>query len=345
MSDTVINTKRKRCEVTYRVDAGQVYKIHSIGYSVPDGEVGRIVLGDTVNSLLKVGQPFDSNVHDEERERITRRMQERGYYFFGKDYVYFVADSSGLDHAVRDSLIVVNALGGDDRRTQIPHRNTVVDNVSLLVDQPAGVEPPDTATVTSVKDGMTATYTGRPQFREDLIRNSCFILPDSTYCLSDVELARSRLMSLKAIRQASFQFMEVDSARNAVDSVIHINCVGRITTNKRQSFGFDIDGTNSSGNIGAAVSLRYTHANIFRGAEALSFKTRFAMQNQTATSGKGSFSTLETGAERFTLTFPFMIAPISSLHFYKHHNPKTLVSVSYDYQRRPEFTRNVLVRA
>lgn len=341
VSDTVINTKRKRCEVTYRVDAGQVYKIHSIGYSVPDGEVGRIVLGDTVNSLLKVGQPFDSNVHDEERERITRRMQERGYYFFGKDYVYFVADSSGLDHSVRDSLIVVNALGGDDRRTQIPHRKAVVDNVSLLVDQPLGVEPPDTATVTSVKDGMTATYTGRPQFREDLIRNSCFILPDSTYCLSDVELTRSRLMSLKAIRQASFQFMEVDSARNAVDSVIHINCVGRITTNKRQSFGFDIDGTNSSGNLGAAVSLRYTHANIFRGAEALSFKTRFAMQNQTATSGKGSFSTLETGAEA-TLTFPFMIAPISSLHFYKHHNPKTLVSVSYDYQRRPEFTRNVL---
>lgn len=148
-------------------------------------------------------------------------------------------------------------------------------------------------------------------------------------------------MSLKAVRQASFEFMEVDSTRNAVDSVIHINCVGRITTNKRQSFGFDIDGTNSSGNLGAAVSLRYTHANIFRGAEALSFKTRFAMQNQTATSGKGSFSTLETGAEA-TLTFPFMIAPISSLHFYKHHNPKTLVSVSFDYQRRPEFTRNVL---
>ena len=343
VSDTVTQTRHKRCEVTYHVEAGQVYRIHSLGYSVPDDEVGRIVMSDTANSLIKPGLPFDTNVHDDERERITRRLQERGYYFFGKDYVYFVADSSGLDHAVRDSLIVVNALGGDDRQTQMPHRKAVIDKVDLFVsgttDDNAHAAPPDT--VCQVQKGMTATFSGRQRFRKDLIRNSCFIIPDSTYSITDVELTRSRLTSLKAIRQATFQFVEGDSARNSADSLIHINCIGRITTNKTQSIGVDLDGTNSSGNLGAAVSLRYSHSNVFHGAEALSVKTRFAMQNQTAAYGKGSFSTLEMGSEA-TLTFPFMIAPVSSLHFYKRHNPRTLVSISYDYQRRPEFTRNVL---
>lgn len=343
VSDTVIRTRHKRCEVTYHVVAGQVYRIHSLGYSVPDDEVGRIVMSDTANSLIKPGLPFDTNVHDDERERITRRLQERGYYFFGKDYVYFVADSSGLDHAVRDSLIVVNALGGDDRQTQVPHRKAVIGKVDLFVsgttDDNAHAAPPDT--VCQVQKGMTATFNGRQRFRKDLIRNSCFIIPDSTFSITDVELTRSRLTSLKAIRQATFQFVEGDSAKNSTDSIIHINCIGRITTNKTQSIGVDLDGTNSSGNLGAAVSLRYSHSNVFRGAEALSVKTRLAMQNQTAAYGKGSFSTLEMGSEA-TLTFPFMIAPISSLHFYKRHNPRTLVSISYDYQRRPEFTRNVL---
>lgn len=342
VSDTVIETRHKRCEVTYNVKAGRVYNIHSLGYSVPDDEVGQIVMADTANSLIKPGNPFDTNVHDDERERITRRLQERGYYFFGKDYVYFVADSSGLDHAVRDSLIVINALGGDDRQTQVPHRKAVIDNVSLIVSPQDDIQAPSGRdTICQVRDGVTATFIGRQHFRKDLLRNSCFIIPDSTYSITDVELTRSRLTSLKAIRQATFQFYETDSVGNRTDSVIHVDCIGRITTNKVQSIGFDIEGTNSSGNLGAAVALRYTHANVFRGAESLSLKTRFAMQNQSATNGKGSFSTIETGAEA-TLTFPFMIAPISSLHFYKHHNPKTLVSISYDYQRRPEFTRNVL---
>lgn len=343
VADTMVVTGDRRCEVTYAVSAGRPYVIHSLSRSVPDGEVGEIVMADTANSLLRVGAVFDSNVHDNERERIARLLQERGYYFFGKDYVYFVADSAGLDHAVRDSLVVLNALGGDDKRALVPHRKAVVDSVAIFVDQSGGAAG-DTARAVvtdSIAPGVSVSYSGKKPFRDDLLVNSCFVVPGSVYRLSDVEQMRSRLVSLKAIRQASFFFAETDTVRNAADSVVHMECIGRLQANKKQSFGFDVEGTNSSGNLGAAVALRYAHSNVFRGAEALSLKTRLASQRQTATSGKSDFYTLEAGAEA-TLTFPFMIAPISSLHIYKRHNPKTLFTISYDYQRRPEFTRNVL---
>lgn len=344
VTDSLTPTRPKRCQVTYTVQAGRPYKIHSLAYSVPNDEVGRIIMADTANSLLKVGDPFDSNTHDDERERITRLLQERGYYFFGKDYVYFVADSAGLDHAVRDSLIVVNALG-PDQRTQVPHRKAVIDSVAIVVDAPDHKtgEAIDSKRldVRPIAQGMTMVYEGRRPFRDNMMKNSCFIVPGDTYRLSDVELTRSRLVSLKAMRQASFFFAETDSARNSTDSVIHVSCTGRLTTNKLQSFGFDVEGTNSSGNIGAAVALRYSHANVFRGAEAMTVKTRLATQRQTAAGGKDDFYTLETGVEA-TLTFPFMMLPHSSLHFYKHHNPKTLYSISFDFQRRPEFTRKVI---
>lgn len=337
VTDTVVKTRRKRCEVTYRVNAGRVYRIHSIKYSVPDDEVGRIVLRDTVNSLLRVGDPFDEHTYEEERERVTALLQERGYRLFGKDYIELTGDSAGLDHAFRDSLVVSNFKDIAHGGVEIPHRRAVVDSLVILVDQPSGGVDSGAVSV-RIAGGASATYTGRPKFRDSFYRSKCFIVPDSLYRLSDDTLSRSRLMLLKAIRQASFEFVGRDSVR---DTLEHVVCVGRISTNKRQSFGADIEGTNSSGNLGAAVALRYTHANVFRGAEALSVKTRFALQNQSTANGKGNFSTLETGVE-MGITFPFMIAPINSTHFYKHHNPETIVSFSYDYQRRPEFTRNVL---
>ena len=392
VSDTMVVTDTKRCEVTYRVDAGRIYSIASLSYSVPKGEVGDLILADTANSLLKVGAPFDSNVHDAERERITKRLQDRGFYSFGKDYVYFVADSSGLDHAVRDSLVVVNVMGGADNATMMPHRKAVIDHVTLLVDDTGTgakreipdsaqlrFEPADSALLVAYYANRGRTMRGKSLFRSSTLNHSCFIRPGQTYSLSDVEMTRSRFTKLSAFRRANFHFTEVepqstlspnanralaDSTALGTDSVFtsasgtlgsalgsgtaaqsdglqHLACVGILATNKMQNFGFDVEGTNSSGNLGAAISIRYGHNNIFRGAETLTVKGRLATQRQSAQDGKEDFYTLETGIE-VSLNLPFMVLPNASLHMFKRHSPSTTIVASYDRQRRPEFTRAVV---
>lgn len=341
VSDSLVVTGAKRCKVIYNVQAGRVYKLNSLTYDVPDDEVGSIVLADTAKALIKAGDPFDSNVLDQERERITRRLRERGYYNFGKDYVFFKVDTKGFDHAMNSVLVVANAMGGPDMRTPVPHKKAVVDSLTFIVEPPAGSGAGSAgAGLMDVDSAVVMRFNGtRSPFTRNLMASSSFVVPGRLFCLSDGDLMRSRLMSLKAIRQASVFFSEHDSL--ASDSLTHLRCVARVETAPRQSFGFDVEGTNSSGNLGAAVNIRYAHANVFRGAESLAVKGRLATQHQSATGGKEDFYTLETGIET-TLTFPFMMIPRASLHFYKNHNPKTLFSVSFDYQRRPEFTRNVL---
>ncbi len=339
VSDTIARVGHRRCEVTYRVAAGLVCRLNRLTYEVPSGEVGDIVLSDTANTLIKSGDPFDSNVLDQERERITRRLRERGFYSFGKDYVYFRVDTRGLDHAMNCTLVVANAMGGADMRTPVPHKKAVVDSLSFIIDdgRAGGAQPDD---VLYVDSAIVMRYSGaRAPFTRSLMSSSSFVSPGGYFCQSDGELMRSRLMSLKAFRQASVFFFEGDSL--SPDSLVRLKCVTRLETAPRQSFGCDVEGTNSSGNLGAAVNVRYSHANVFRGAEALAVKCRLATQHQSAVAGKEDFYTVETGVET-TLTFPFMMVPKASLHFYKRHNPKTLFSVSFDYQRRPEFTRNVL---
>ncbi len=348
VSDTMVVTADKRCEVEYRIRAGEVYRIASLGYSVPNDEVGRLIIADTVNSLLRVGHAFDSNVHDDERGRIVRLMQENGYYAFGKDYIYYVVDSSSATHLVRDSIVVLNALGGADRRTQVPHRKAIVDEVELLV-----IDPDDNVRsltndsvrlrISQLRQGLSVRYKDKNPFTERLLRNSCFIRPGEIYSLSDAELTQRRFNSLKPFRQASFRFFDTDSSYvvSDTDTLNHIHCVGFLQTKQMQGIGIDIEGTNSSGNLGAAANIRYTHANMFHGAEAFSVKWRLATQRQSATSDKEDFYTLETSIET-SLSIPALLFPYSTQHFYMHHNPNTVFSASYDYQRRPEFTRSVV---
>ena len=66
-------------KITYRVNADRVYKLNNLTYDVPAGEVGDLVLADTARALIKVGDPFDSNVLDLERERITLTLREKGF--------------------------------------------------------------------------------------------------------------------------------------------------------------------------------------------------------------------------------------------------------------------------
>ena len=76
VDDTLELTGDKRCEVTYRIKAGEVYRISHVGFSVPEGEVGDIILADTANTLLHPGDPLDIETHDAEQGRIARRLQE-----------------------------------------------------------------------------------------------------------------------------------------------------------------------------------------------------------------------------------------------------------------------------
>src|SRR5690606_17543543 len=49
---------------------------------------------------LKKGNPYDLDVIKAERERIDSRLKERGFYFFGPDYLLIKVDSTVGKHEV-----------------------------------------------------------------------------------------------------------------------------------------------------------------------------------------------------------------------------------------------------
>ena len=324
----------KRCNVEYKIDAVTLYRINSLSYTIPDNNINDLIMSDTVNTLLHVGEAFDANVHDEERARITRNLQRRGYYHFDKNYISFLADTMGLDHRVDDNMLL-----RADEKVNL-YKRSIVDSVRYIVSE-SGMTP------TTLNDSDLHIiyapdpiyYKGKLPFRDDLLRHHNFVRRGEIYNLSNVEFSQQRFASLPLFAANSIRFSDLDSITSA-DTIRHIDCTIRLTTAPRQQYGVDIEGTNSSGNLGGAISLRYRHLNIFRGAEVFNIKTRFAMQNQFAADGKERFYTIESGIEA-SLTIPKFLWPFASERFDRRHNPSTIFNLSYDYQKRPDFTRTV----
>ena len=108
--------------------------------------------------------------------------------------------------------------------------------------------------------------------------------------------------------------------------------------NKNQSFSFEVEGTNSAGDLGAAASVEYTHRNIFRGSETFSVKLRGAYEAVTGIDDYVNSNYLEYGIES-SLNFPEFKFPFLSSAFKRRINATSEVSAKYNWQIRPEFER------
>ncbi|TRX64325.1 BamA/TamA family outer membrane protein [Carboxylicivirga sp. M1479] len=345
VTDTVLYKKNKKAKVRYSIQAGERYHIGNLSYRVDDDSIRNYVLKDTTNALLKSGAPFDAELHDKERSRITRAMRNKGYYAFRKEFVYFLADSALGNYTVNDSLIVMKdriVLQGKNDSI-INHRKFKIKDVYFLV----GYEPQKALdggsdylnSFESVEyEGCKLLYGTNLDFRADVLINSNYIFPGDYYNQDLVDKTQRLLSELQLFRFVNIRFKEVVDAVNDQEEG-QLECFIQLSSSKLQSYTVDVEGTNSSGNLGAAGSFKYKHKNFMRGGEVFNMGFRLAGESQRSRSNE-NFQTLEAGADA-TLTIPKFMVPFKIENFRKRYNPRTNFTLAYNYQRRPDYTRTI----
>jgi len=118
---------------------------------------------------------------------------------------------------------------------------------------------------------------------------------------------------------------------------------------KKQSYGFEPRATNSNGYLGVSASINYTNKNLFRSGwnTTLSFSGGFESQPPVFSEADGdkvkqsgrSFNTFEIGP---TLKFDLPgLFPVNVAKLDKRQRPRTILSAAYNYQKRPDFKRDV----
>ena len=91
-------SRKKRAFITYRTVQREPYRINRLSYDFRDRFLEQIILPDTVHSLLRTGEVFDMEVLDQERQRITTYLKQRGYYNFTVNNIEYEADTLGGNH-------------------------------------------------------------------------------------------------------------------------------------------------------------------------------------------------------------------------------------------------------
>jgi len=335
----VINPEKKKLNLLFDIKAAKPYRIRNYMYSIKDKSLQSVLLKDSVSQLLKPNDVFDLDVLNAERQRIATYLKDRGYFKFSEEFVSFLADTNFYSHQVDLTINVDDALLNNDENEVIPHlkykiRNYLINPGFKTVDL-TGVQQEQKLDTLIDKD-YSFVYSGELKYRPVLFYNINRMKDSVWYSLQNAEKTYRALNRLKQFKLINISFTEVNAESR--DSIPLLECKMQLSPLPRQNFSVDVEGTNSSGNLGVAGNFNYQQRNVFGGAEVFDLQLRVARERQQI--NDSIFNTQEYGFES-SLTIPKFLSFIKAKQLFTFQIPETKFTVGYNYQNRPDYTRTI----
>ena len=277
---------------------------------------------------------FHVETLDRERTRITKILRNNGYYKFNKDYLVYEADT------VRNTFevdIVMKLLPYRQRKEDIPtkHRQYIVRNVNYSAeDDVLGTPNIYDVTNTMKYKGLNFYYDNEIFLRPNIISNFNFIQPGKLYHEDNVQNTYASLGRLRALKYTNINFNEVIKGDSAF-----LDANVTLTKGKNQSLSFEIEGTNSAGNLGAAASLTFQHRNVFKGAETFTAKLHGGFEAITKMDMNSDHKDYKDYGVETSLNFPEFKFPFLSTEFKRKIRATSEIGANFNLQVRPEFHR------
>ena len=330
--------EKKKLKLTYSVHTGRPYRVRSLRYDVQDTLIDSYLRQDSLHSLLSEGMYFDVNQLDAERQRITDLLQRNGYYKFNKEYISYTADTVRGSYLV-DLTLHLSPFVQRNGAEPIPHRQYYIGKVNFITDY----NVMESSSLSSIEVNDSLHYRGIPIYYKDqlylrpkVLSNNLRFESGQLYDEQKVQRTYSNFGRLQALKYTNIRFFE-----NLLGDSATLNAYVMLTKNKPKSISFEVEGTNSAGDLGAAASVSFTNRNLFRGSESLTLKLRGAYEAVSGLqSGYRHEDYTELGAEA-TLNFPRFMFPFLSADFKNRIRATSELGLQYNYQFRPEFTRIV----
>lgn len=324
--DLETKVKGKKLKAIYTLHPGSPYQINSFNYDIQDSVIASL-LEPSLTSKFDKNHPrqFIVSSLDNERKRLTKILNDSGYYRFNKDFIYYTADSTKGSKEVDLTLHLTKYRTNNDSEPTL-HPRYIINKVNILPGNSTGVN-----------------------LRKGVIAENNLIEPGRYFSSSDLQKTYNNFARLGAVRYTNIDFRELNSIENIIvgktfnyqQSQKHYLDVDiTLSSNKPNTISFQPEGTNTAGNLGAAAVLSYQNRNLFRGSELLSVELRAAFEAITGLEGYENHDYEEYGIQT-SLQFPRFLSPFVSRDFRRRSNAVSEASISWNLQNRPEFHRRV----
>ena len=333
-----VRLKSKLADVTYYVYPGKRYSISSISYDITDDSLRLFILSDSINSLVKKGNYLSEKNLEAESERVTLQLRDLGYYNFTKSYFSYIADTLIHSDSARLTIKVLNYTRNEKPEDSRKHNKYSIRKVRIY----PSYDPTEISSVmSSISDTVIINGVETITPKESIIKPSVLykmnqIRPGDLYNEHKVNSTYDRLVALRLFSGVNIQFDELaEKERDSLGNLGVISTI-RLTPSKMQGYKINIEASsNSNGLLGISPAISYYHKNIFRGGEWLNlgFMGNFQFKFNDP------IKSTELGVSAGISTPNFLLLPDK---IFKYSVPRTEINLSYNYQNRPEFTRNLI---
>lgn len=340
---TEVNNRRGIGNVTYTIHPSKPYIIDSISYTISDTAISKHIDRIKKNLPVQKGDIYNAFELDNERDMITEFLKNRGYYFFTKDYIFMEVDTNLLFRKANINIRIDNVTDPITQEEE-DHKKYYINNIYIYPKGNLLNNNIDTVSYTyslgknNAFRTLNFVYSENPKIRFKTFDNIIQIHQDEPYNLRQVNQTYKALNNLKIYNMNNIDFEPVNN-----DSLNLLDCNIVLNRAKLNYYNIQLEGTNSSGDLGILGSITYRNKNIFRGSEIFNISMRAGTQAQSFRDIDGSaglFNTKEFGIEA-SLLFPKFLSPIQLKNFAKEYQPKTSLSVGYSLQSRPIYLRQI----
>lgn len=305
-----IKPHHRKIDALYVLHPGQPYFINNYTTDIQDSVIARMIASR--KPLLYNGLQFSTDALNTERTQIATFLQDQGYFRFHKEFITYRAHKDSARHDVGLTMVLHPYRANSESKDTL-HSRYWIRNISYE----SG----------ALNDSVI-------HLRSSVLKENTFLTEGQPYSTSQLQNTYNHFGRLGAVRYTNISFQPVADS-TLLDTKIQIQ------TNKPSTISIQPEGTNTSGDLGAAISLTYQNRNIFKGSETFTMKVRGAYEAIRGLEGYSNQDFIEYSIEG-RLTFPRFIVPFLSAESRRRNTATSEVSLMYDSQDRPEFHRRVL---
>lgn len=309
--DKKIRKKKRNVRLSYIISPGAQTFCQQYNVDAKDSTFLSILKKDLPQASIHIGQPLLFSTLTEERSRLLRYFHNRGYYFLTNDAFSFQIDTTSY------------------------HLGAIV---NLKMKSPNDKDKKDFeqfrfGNVFMIENGKKITAnTKKTVIKPKVYFNHIYIYPDSIAQSSSNNNSYSALAAFPAVKSVYINTKVDPDSTNLLDTYIHIR------TKPRHGVGIELDGTNTNGDLGAALVFSYRNRNLLGGSEELLLKLKGAYEAISHLEGYSHHNFLEYSAEA-GLSVPSSKLLFTSDKARQDFVIKQNASLSFNSQKRPEFHR------
>lgn len=229
----------KRLTAIYNLHFGEPYVIDNFKYDIEDSVIAKVL-----TNHLKLGtqhpKQFTVTSLDDERKRLTHILNDSGFYRFHKDFIYYSADSIRGKQHVSVTLHLMKYIENSNS-TPTLHPRYIINNVNFIPKDSTGFH-----------------------LRKSVLEDNTAIEKGKYFSTTDLQNTYNNFSRLGAVHYTNINFREVPRYDSLVighsitkSSTHYLDADIMVSNNKPNTISFQPEGTNTAGDLGAAVVLSY----------------------------------------------------------------------------------------